>query len=205
MEYRSQINKLLLVLSIAGLQFACQTKSVNKPNSAQLSITSKKDSIDTVILSDFKIQNVVAYRLKYATIVVKQSDFEKKLRSLWQIYNDGMQDMASEKDRDFATTYTARFKALDSTLNFFKLVKKPNIIYLNHTYFEQFDFRPLMDFGDKIDSGTCAIFNEKGKRHFKIIKKLFSWYEGPRDAGGSRRYFIIAKKDFFYEELDWIS
>ena len=205
MEYRSQINKLLLVLSIAGLQFACQTKSVNKPNSAQLSITSKKDSIDTVILSDSKIQNVVAYRLKYATIVVKQSDFEKKLRSLWQIYNDGMQDMASEKDRDFATTYTARFKALDSTLNLFKAVKKPNMIYLNQNYFDKFEFRPLMDFGNQIDSGTCAIFNEKGKRHFKIIKKLFSWYEGPRDAGGSRRYFIITRTVFFYEELDWIS
>jgi len=189
---------------IGWILSSCQTNSSKNPTPDSHLKTKNKDSIEILTLSDFKLNHVVVYRLNGVTIVIKQNEFKKKLQSLWEEYHAGMSTISTDDDKGFVADYTARFKVLDSALRLFQNPTS-NIIYLHHAYFAQVKFAPLIDFGNYIDNGDCAIFDKNNKRQFRILRKLYSWYEGPRSAEGGRRYFFLKDSHFFYEEMDWIS
>lgn len=165
-------------------------------------------TIDTIQLPVFYAKKIVAYKLSQVTVYVSYKDFYNEFLPRYKRYKDGVKDIEKErrKGKYINPDYEPRFRILDSTYKFLKTqVKIADTVYLTQTTFTRYQLRELIDFDKHIEKGTCAITDNKGKRHYVIIRHKGYWYRGPLEAWGGRRYFLPGRTEFFLSGTDWIS
>jgi hypothetical protein len=163
---------------------------------------------DTIRLPEFKAKKIVAYKLQQVTIYVNYKDFYKEFLPLYNRYKDGVKGIEKERRQGHYINpdYEPRFRILDTTIQQLKAqIKTADTVFLTQTTFDKYQLRELIDFDKHIENGTCAITDNKGKRHYLIIRQKGSWYRGPLAAWGGRRYFLPGRTSFFLSGTDWIS
>jgi hypothetical protein len=188
-----------------------QNKDSLKPTEFPLiedGIKLDKFTTDTLHLGQFSAKKIIAYKFQSATIHVDYNDYLKSLKVFWKRYKDSMKRMKKEKARgeDIDSEYELRWLVIDSIYQTIrKLTKKQDTIYLTQKTFDKVGLRSLMDFDVQIENGYCAIYNNNSIKQTIIIRQKGSWYHGPLNAWGGRRYFLEGAISFFYEATDWIS
>jgi hypothetical protein len=163
---------------------------------------------DTIRLPEFNTKKVVAYKLKQVTIYVNYQEFYKEFLPLYKRYKDGMKGTEKEKRRGeyINPEYEPRFRILDTTYRLLKTQEKlKDTIYLTQETFDKYQLREIIDLDKHIENGTCAITDNNNNRHYIVIRQKGSWYRGPLNAWGGRRYFLPGQTQFFLSGTDWIS
>ena len=174
-------------------------------------LTSKSQSIpfdkyvtDTFRLTDFTAKKIVAYEINSVTVYVNYEDYKNELYTFWKNYKKSRKYKSSSNilNHDFEN----RYRVIDSVYKLLvKQIKIVDTIFLTQKSFSSVGLRCLMDLDRQIENRTCAIVDSNNVRQFIIIRKKGSWYRGPLESWGGRRYFLVDYKNYFYEATDWIS
>jgi len=172
--------------------------------------TKKTDhfTIDTLHLGQFTAKKMVAYKYHSVTIFVDYKDYLASIKVFRKRYKKGMKDIkwAKAKGEYINPDYEPRWLVIDSVYNTIQEQSKvQDTIYLTQAIFDKVGLGPLMDFDIYIENGHCIIFDQKNIRQTIIIRQKCSWYRGPLEAWGGRKYFLPGSAQEFYVATDWIS
>jgi hypothetical protein len=83
--------------------------------------------------------------------------------------------------------------------------KLSDTLYIKSESFGQMDLGPGHDFSIDVESGNCAVKDDKGERHFMILRQRQSYQKDWLDGWDGRRYFIPGKKVSFLARTERIS
>ncbi len=162
------------------------------------------NSIDTLKIEKFNHKKVVIYELENAKICISAKNY---LTGISGIRKNFKKLVLESKTNELSYEFTNRnFKIIDSIYKFVQNgIKTKDTIIINYKVFKKNELNSLINFEYFIDKGNCVIYDEKGIRQYKIIRKKESYYIGPENAWGGRRYYLLNQKKFFFECTDLIS
>lgn len=210
-ESKMEIKKCLLCLTkcIIPLLACLACKAQCLPGE---DIPFDKYATDTIHLKeDFKPKKVVAYKYRCVTFYVDYDDCKKAFTDALKIYNGMGADTNNEEDineeDECIGDLEKRRSVLSLTVRYLEDREKiSDTICLTQARFDKYELEPLQNFlPEQIEKGTCSIVDENNNRHFTIIRQQGSWYRGPRNAWGGRRYFLPGHLRYFIDATDWIS
>jgi len=172
-------------------------------------IFSQKEKIDvlkteTIYLKKFKGKNVVLYDLGNVKVCVKSKDYLKSLSEKHIHYKQQI-EYYSQKNLN-TDRLTNIFNIIDSVKTIVEVgIKSIDTIRVSHTMYKKLDFKSVVAFDAYIDKGNCAVFENKGKRRFSVIRQEIIVSQLYLDSGwGGRRYFFNKNDDYFLEAIDYM-
>jgi len=162
------------------------------------------EKIDTITLGDFEQKKVVRYSAGYVKICISAQDYIEGIEVFHNRYKKwSTETKKSERDYEF---YITNFRVIDSVYKSVKLqIKTKDTVDVSQRIFDRIGLGSLVNFDYFIDKKECAIYDGNGIRQYRIIRKHESYYVGPLNAWGGRRYYFLTKNKYFYEATDWIS
>jgi hypothetical protein len=167
-----------------------------------------KSSDSVIYLKQFSSKKNVAYTINDVTVFMNRDDYKNDVEVVWKHYNEGLSPFQKEKilKEGASSDWNKRYILIDSVYKLLLVeIDSQDTIRLSEKTFNKAGLRGLANIDRLIENGKCAIIDENNVRHFKIIRRKGSWYRGPKEAWGGRRYYLPKKEKWFYQATDWIS
>lgn len=188
----------LLLVAVAGLVSAAGQER-----------TYDSYKTDTIQLQGVLFAKTVAYKLNTVTFYVNYEDYKNTLYVLWKRYRDGMKTVKKEKRKGehINPDYEPRWRTLDSVYTLLKTkVKTQDTLFLSQNIFDKVGLAPLSNFfPDLIEKKQCAIVDDKGQRHFLIIRQTGWKKTGEMTSYGGSSYFLPGQKKAFIGRMNWVT
>jgi hypothetical protein len=162
---------------------------------------------DTILLTEFKAGKVIAYKVSYVTFYFNLQECEKDFSFFWRNYEDNIKQLKKDRKRgkpDDDPEYNRRAMVMDSVHTILQNKSDRDTVFLTEIIFKQAGLRGF-DIEKYIDEGKCAVADSNNKMHYLIIRQKLSYYKGPLNAWGGKRYFLPGYDNYFYQAIDWIS
>ncbi|MDB5198464.1 MAG: hypothetical protein JWO92_427 [Chitinophagaceae bacterium] len=155
--------------------------------------------VDTIHLKPFTVKKVVSYKINSVTICIKYEDYLKEHYKLLEVYKKSKGDHSVPGN-------VAIYKFLDSLYTRIERnIKSHDTVYLSQKSFDKVGLTSLVDFGEHIDSSTCAIFNQQNIRQYLIIRHTGKFIKAFDDGWGGKKYFLPNKKKYFMTKVNWLT
>ncbi len=162
------------------------------------------EEVDTINLGVFEQEKVVRYTIGYVKICIAAQDYLDGVEVFYNRYKKwSIETKKGDSNYEF---YVTNFRVIDSVFQTVKeqIISKDTVDVYQQT-FDNIGLGSLVDFDKYIEKGECAIYNKNGIRQFKIIRKFESYYVGPLNAWGGRRFYLLNDETYFFEAADWVS